>query len=467
MSLCVAGITALQLYYSYENYKFAERVFKKDANEALLEARDSSIVIHNNGVMEKFVKWMNDTSFVKIRCRYIEEQKTTQFLIKEVNPNSANGQTEVNLSIEEITERVDTITPKIKKIFIDHMVRTVDSGLEKGTVWFFTQALGDSLSKAYYQTPIDEKIITDQYRLALARREINMPFSFKKNPKITDFSTRKVNMSVDKPRWMQARFVFVNAYLLGKLKWVIIGSLVLIVITLACFWYTARTLLSQHKLNRMKDDFISNMTHEIHTPLASLLVTAEALKRFSHDEASRESYIDIILHQGGRLSALTEEILNDARLEKKGIAMDDEVEANMLIENILLDDEYKTVQFQASATEVQFTGNAFHLGNAIRNLIDNALKYNMAPDTWVEVTCKVSGSLLIIEVADNGHGIPDSHKQKVFGPFYRVPSGNVHNVKGYGLGLSYVKKVIEAHKGSISIKDNQPSGAIFIIKLPL
>ncbi len=347
------------------------------------------------------------------------------------------------------------------------MVNTVDDGLQKGTVWFFTQGLGDSLSKAYYKTLIDDVIITKQYKLALARRGINMLFSFEKNPNPEDFATYKVNMSVDKPRWMQARFFGVDSYLFGKLKWVIAGSMLLIIITLACFWYTARTLLSQHKLNRMKDDFISNMTHEIHTPLASLLITAEALKKFSHDEASRESYIDIILHQGNRLSALTDEILNGARLEKKGIAPEDAIDLNALIQTILSEGEYEEVQFEASMSEIPFTGDRFHFGNALRNLLDNALKYNTTTQPEVKIRCTITGKTLTIEVADNGPGIPDIHKEKVFGQFYRIPSGNVHNVKGYGLGLSYVQKVVEAHMGSISIKDNYPSGAIFIIKLPV
>jgi len=467
MSLCVAGITALQLYYSYENYRLADRVFKKDANEALLEARDSSIAVHNTGVKDKFRGWMNDTTFIKIRCRYIPEQKTTQFIIKEIKPYRGSGQTEINLSIEEITQRIDTITPEIKKIFIDHMVRTVDDGLKKSTVWFFTQGLGDSLSKAFYKTPIEMTVIDGEYKKALVRRGIDLPFSFEKGPDSIEFCTNEVNMGVDKPRWMKACFTGVDVFLLGKLKWVITGSLLLLIITLACFWYTVRTLLSQHKLARMKDDFISNMTHEIHTPLASLLVTAEALKKFSHDEASRESYIDIILHQGNRLSALTDEILTGARLDKQGIVTGDRINVNELIESVIGENDYGNVVFEPSAEGVTFAGNRFHLGNAIRNLLDNALKYNTHTDPEIRVAVTISGNRLIIIITDNGPGIPDSEKEKVFEQFYRISSGNVHNVKGYGLGLGYVKKVIEAHRGSISIKDNVPGGSLFIIKLPL
>ena len=104
--------------------------------------------------------------------------------------------------------------------------------------------------------------------------------------------------------------------------------------------------------------------------------------------------------------------------------------------------------------------------NAVANLVDNALKYNSSPDPIVEITCSV-GKNVTITVSDNGPGIPDADKKKVFDQFYRIPSGNVHDVKGYGLGLSYVKKVVEAHNGSITIEDNQPRGASFILTLPL
>ncbi|RZJ59009.1 MAG: hypothetical protein EOO45_26125, partial [Flavobacterium sp.] len=282
MVLCVIGIIAFQLYYSYINFNEAERVFKKDVNEALTEARDSTIAIHNRNVEKQFRGWMNDENYVEISSRWDSLQKVSVFRIKEISPKG-NGQIDISLSVEKISNRIDTITPEAKRLFIDHMVETVHDGFLRGTVWFFTQGIGERLSKAYYEVPIPRNVINEQYRIALKRRGVTLPFRLNKNSSDYDYITSKVNFGIKYEQWMRAGFVGLNTYLLGELKWVLLGTLLLLLITLACFCYTIKTLLNQQKLNIMKDDFINNMTHEIHTPLSSILVTADALKRFSHD----------------------------------------------------------------------------------------------------------------------------------------------------------------------------------------
>ena len=164
-----------------------------------------------------------------------------------------------------------------------------------------------------------------------------MPVSFtieERSEESGIFCTDSANLATQGERWVNACFEDTDMFLLARLKWVIAGSLLLILITLACFWYTARTLLTQQKLNNLKDDFINNMTHEIHTPLASVIVTTEALKKFSHDEEARRNYIDIILHQSKKLSTLTDEILTGAKLEKKGMALNDTIDINNLLQEI-------------------------------------------------------------------------------------------------------------------------------------
>ncbi|RYE36827.1 MAG: HAMP domain-containing histidine kinase, partial [Sphingobacteriales bacterium] len=305
----------------------------------------------------------------------------------------------------------------------------------------------------------------EQYRLALKRRGVTLPFRLNKNSSNYDYITKKVNFGIKHEQWMRAGFLGLNTYLLGELKWVLSGTLLLLLITLTCFWYTIKTLLNQQKLNTMKDDFISNMTHEIHTPLSSILVTADALKRFSYDEQHRNDYIDIILHQGKKLSGLTEEILTGARMERTGIALDDLINISDLAQKLKAG--YHSVDVQQDAPSVVFKGNAMHLENAIGNLLENALKYNNQFQPLVILTFEVRKRKIAIIVSDNGPGIPDTEKEKIFDQFYRVPTGNIHDVKGYGLGLSYVKKVVEAHNGSIAVADNEPSGSVFTILLPL
>lgn len=461
MSLCVAGITALQLYFSYKNYSAATIAFKKDSNEAFLEAIDSTFSIHRQNVADGLGVWLADTTQIQITRRWDAEKKVSVFTIKEVGTDDGG---EVTMSITGLDSE-GPMTPEIKNDFIKQMQNTVMLQLKRGGIIFFTQELGKKIDKSYYQTPINLKLLEREYETALKKRGMPLAFTIEEeNGEKGMFCTDKANLATQGERWVNACFEDTDMFLLARLKWVIAGSLLLILITLACFWYTARTLLSQQKLNSLKDDFISNMTHEIHTPLTSVIVTAEALKKFSHDEEARRNYIDIILHQGKKLSILTDEILTGAKLEKQGMALNDTINVSEMLEEIA--EGFAGVQFTMPKGQIYAKGNRIHLVNAITNLVDNAVKYNTSVKPVVSLEYRVSGREIIITVIDNGPGIPDEYKKKIFGQFYRVPSGNVHDVKGYGLGLSYVQKVIHAHKGTITVEDNEPKGSIFKIRLP-
>ena len=468
MSLCVVIITALQAYYSYTNYRAAEKVFKKDANEALQEAVDSAFSIRREMVVKEFVGWLSDTTIIKLSCKWNPDQKATQFTIEEVNPSpNAVAQNTITMSISDFSQQHDTLTTEAREFFISHMGGVVRDELKKGVVWFFTSDLGERLDKSYIQTPIKIELVEQQYKRALKRADITLPFSFiAKGRSKDEFVTQKVNISTSKAkRLMSASFKDTDAYLLGGLKWVIMTSLLLIVITLGCFWYTLRTLFNQEKFSRLKDDFISNMTHEIHSPLSSVMITAEAMKEFDMTKEERDSYADIIVHQSKKLASLADEILAGAKLEKKGISLEDTIDLKKLLEDVSKSYNGKAV-IHHYANAVVFKGNEGHFERAIINVVDNAVKYNESDEIKIAVSAVSKDGVIEITIADNGPGIPDAYKTKVFDKFYRIPTGNVHNVKGYGLGLSYVKKVVLAHKGTVAIKDNNPSGSIFIIRIP-
>lgn len=460
MSLCVTGITALQLYFSYKNYSAATIAFEKDSNEALLEAVDSTFSIHRQNVADSLGVWLADTTQIRITRKWNAEKEASVFTIKEVGTDEGG---EVTMSIAGLDSE-GPMTPQIKKDFIKQMQNTVKHQLKSGGIIYFTQELGKRVNKAYFETPIQLTLFERQFEQGLINRGMLLPFTLEEGEGTGVFCTESANLATQGERSVTACFEDTDMFLLGRLKWVITGSLLLIVITLACFWYIAKTLLTQQKLNNLKDDFISNMTHEIHTPLASVLVTAEALKKFSHDEEARNAYIDIIFHQSKKLSTLTDEILTGAKLEKQGITLKDTLDVNDLLKEVA--GGFTGVMLSVPDEKVRYKGNRVHLTNAIANLVDNAVKYNTSVRPVVNLGCTISGREIIITVSDNGPGIPDEHKQKIFGQFYRIPSGNVHDVKGYGLGLSYVQKIIRAHKGTVTVEDNMPKGCVFTIKLP-
>jgi two-component sensor histidine kinase len=467
MSLCVVGITALQLYYSYVNYGIAKAKFENEVNESFVQAIDSAFMVRRENTVEAFGGWMRDDKCIQATSEWNEEKQRRIFKLKEVFNGGSPEVREFNFNVEELKNK-DLDPDEAKELVVKYMETSVRESLKSGIIVFYTQGIGKKLTDFYHSTAIDAKVIEREYKQVLARKGIDLSFKLSENGKCSDgITTKEYNIHVDGgERWVSACFKKTDAYLLGELKWILGGSILLIIITLICFWYTVRTLLSQQKLNEIKDDFISNMTHEIHSPLASVIVTAESLKKFEHDETSRENYLDIILYQSKKLTALADDILSGAKLDKKGIELNDTVDLNRLIAEIVQGYKDKAEILFVPEGEIAFRGNSNHLSRAIGNLMDNAIKYNTNPNAEVNVEAFVKDKELVISIADNGPGIPDMFKTKVFDQFYRIPTGNVHNVKGYGLGLSYVKKVVNAHGGSVSVKDNKPSGSIFIIKLP-
>jgi signal transduction histidine kinase len=195
------------------------------------------------------------------------------------------------------------------------------------------------------------------------------------------------------------------------------------------------------------------------------MITAEAMKEFDMTKEERDSYADIILYQSKKLTSLADEILAGAKLEKKGISLEDTIDLKKLLVDVAESYKNKAAVHYTGETIV-FKGNESHFERAIINVFDNAIKYNESAVSKVDVNTAIKEGIIEISIADNGPGITDAYKAKVFDQFYRIPTGNIHNVKGYGLGLSYVKKVVQAHKGSITIKDNQPSGSMFTIRIP-
>lgn len=462
MSFCVIVITALQFYYSYTNYNASAIAFKKDSNEAFKEAIDSTLAGHRRKAIIAGKEWLMDTTKISITAQKKENDKQTRFVIKE-----GDRELVYTITSPEIPLVVDSITPKIKAIIADNIMSTVEDQLRINSMFFFTEGIGQKIKHSYYDTPIDNSNIEEHYRRALKKRDIELLFNLNCKNKKEVFRTEQMDVSVSgKSNWVYACFENTDAYLLGRLKWVVGSTLLLILITLGCFWYTLKTLFNQEKFSRLKDDFISNMTHEIHSPLSSVIITAEAIRKFDMNKEERESYIDIILHQSKKLNDLADDILIGAKLDKMGIELQDIIELKSFIITIASDYKNKAVINYNIDDAIRFKGNKDHLSRTISNIIDNALKYNEEKEAKINIYGTIENAEMVMTIADNGMGIPDVYKEKVFEQFYRIPTGNVHNVKGYGLGLSYVKKVIVAHKGNIVIKDNTPIGSIFVIRIP-
>ncbi len=263
-------------------------------------------------------------------------------------------------------------------------------------------------------------------------------------------------------------------YLIKKMIPEILFSLILFSCIALAFYVVYQSLQKQRRLTQLKNDFISNVTHELKTPITTVGVAIEALSNFEvlkNPERTME-YLDISKHELNRLSILVDKVLKMSHFEKEEPELKlEQLNMNMLIQDIL--DTMKLqfeklnakVEFQALKTEATLKGDKSHLTSVLYNLIDNALKYSSASPE-INISLENSDEQIKLSIADKGIGIEAEYKHKVFEKFFRVPTGDKHNVKGYGLGLSYVASVVKKHKGSIEIESDPGKGTLFTIFLP-
>lgn len=266
-----------------------------------------------------------------------------------------------------------------------------------------------------------------------------------------------------------------SGYLLEKIWLTMVSSGVLVLIIVLIFGYSIRTIIRQKKLSIMKNDFINNMTHEFKTPIATVSLATEALqdKALAQSDDMRTRYVKMIQDENHRLGSQVERVLQIAAIEKRDFDLNkEELDLHQiiesLIENMKIQVENKggrvTSVLNAAISEIK--GDDTHITNCIMNLLDNANKYSPESPNIIIRTESVHGSISI-SVQDHGMGMSKETQKHVFEKFYRLPTGNRHDVKGFGLGLSYVKSMVEAHDGTVSVDSTLGKGSKFTITLPL
>lgn len=266
-----------------------------------------------------------------------------------------------------------------------------------------------------------------------------------------------------------------TGFLYKELGWLLCASAILILILIIAFYYSIKTILVQKKLSDVKTDFINNMTHELKTPISTIGLACEMLNddSIATTDKQRKNYVGMIRDENKRLGTLVESVLQSAVIERGELTLKPEkLEMNELIREVAANFEIQVNQrggklnLRLNAAFDFVNGDHVHLSNVLFNLLDNANKYSFdTPD--ITISTGNAGEKIIISVSDKGIGINKENQKKIFEKLYRIPTGNVHNVKGFGLGLSYVKAVIEKHRGEVDITSESGKGSTFTISLPL
>lgn len=251
-----------------------------------------------------------------------------------------------------------------------------------------------------------------------------------------------------------------------------IYSTILIIIITIFFAYTIFVILQQKKLSEVRSDFVNNMTHELKTPIATINLTASALadQKLQSDPDRLKQYISILSDEGNRLKTLVEKVLQSSNADSGTLRLN-KAEINL---NDVVNEVCTSFPAYLGSGQLQLTlarnlpnliADKFHITNLVFNLIENAIKYSKEV-IEISITTRQQGKWIELEVRDKGLGISREHQKKIFEKFYRVPTGDIYETKGYGLGLFYVKQIAEKHHGEILLQSEPGGGSVFTLKLP-
>jgi two-component system phosphate regulon sensor histidine kinase PhoR len=459
MALTILAIAAFQLYWLNKAYQREERTLEMRTNFMFRET-----VFALQGSKLKLDKIVGDSS-APTRV-FIQQERSG----KKARIKSAPDQKVVNM--------VDILTKKVK----DSSGRAV---LIRGgdTMRFTNKALSGRRNRLMQflfdvdsvQDSVRVKELETAYTKKLQEQNLNIPFSVHRVATVEreDPVFNEVTLGFTDPITYKLQLGNTVPFLLKRISVPILFSVFLVAFTFLSFSLLYRNLLRQRRLADIKNEFISNITHELKTPIATVSVAIEALRTFnaSIDPQRTKEYLDISANELQRLSLLVDKVLKLSMFEKKEVELRYEL-LNMkdLVEEVT---SSMRLQFEKKGAMVSVTtegdttleGDRLHLVSVIFNLLDNALKYS-SDKAEITIAVKEVGNKVQLVMADSGIGIPAEYHNKIFEKFFRVPTGNLHNAKGYGLGLSYVSHVINKHQGTIRVESVEGDGSKFFITLP-
>jgi two-component system phosphate regulon sensor histidine kinase PhoR len=260
-----------------------------------------------------------------------------------------------------------------------------------------------------------------------------------------------------------------------SLQWILVGAIFFMLIILAAFYVTLKSLFNQKKLSEIKSDFINNMTHEFKTPLATISLAVDAIRneKVMNDADKMKYFSGIIKEENKRMNKHVETILQAALMERQELQLNlTSINVNEALQQVIesyqlqLEEKNATIETSFLAKKNLVEADEIHFKNLLSNLIDNAIKYS-TESLLLKISTTSNNKTITIKIEDNGIGMSRESVKRIFEKFYRAHTGNIHNVKGFGLGMSYVKTVIDAHKGKIKVDSTLGKGSCFTVEMPL
>ncbi len=526
MSLSLLGIIGLQVYWILNAIDVKEERFNQDVSDAILIV---SKKIESDEIVDRIHQNFSFKSkdALGLSSEDLQKYLDSLFLNKEIDGSFFNGQSGEELFMQSFGNGLNTNRGKQSirvNITTDSTIRTTVSGINfnkellinSNNAFAFTpddstqQVLIEKVEERYNQVggvftdffiesmetnkPLEERVnkeeIDSLVTAELENRGIKLKPEFgvtqmgiltkiksaNFNPDDNAFKTQLFQGAiVPRLEHLLVTFPTKQSYIVKSLWWML-GLSALFTLTIIITYYrTVYYMLKQKRISDIKTDFINNMTHEFKTPIATISLAVDSINnpKIIEDKERVKHYTTIISQENKRMNAQVENVLRMALLDKKEFKIKPELMdahdlVNKAIGHIELPVESRggTIHKELSAIETDVNVDPIHFGNVLTNILDNANKYSVDKP---EITVKTSNrdGQFIVTIADKGMGMGKEVQKRIFDRFYREHTGNIHNIKGHGLGLSYVKEMIDAHNATISVSSEKGKGSIFEIAIPL
>jgi two-component system phosphate regulon sensor histidine kinase PhoR len=483
------GLVYVQSIYIKRSLIIQNQIFDQYVNEALIRV---ALKIEEEEAYKLLQKPNLETIYNKAQSINGNCGLSLQYQNGNIILDVASEQEQITFigsSLDEIDSlvKIANLGPEIENELSNGLLDSYNEMIENMTMQFL---YGNNV-----QPTFDSTKIFNYLSYELNRITINTPFNF---ALIDGYSFRKIfstfeklNSSIQKKAYKTAvhtsfftgehailliDFPKKRSFLLQSNGELLSSSFIFIILIAASFGASILIIFKQKKLSELKTEFINNMTHELKTPVATIALATEMLKKdkVREDENKVANYNNIISDENKRLGTHIERVLQIAQLDRDEFKLKSEtVNLHDLLFELLdkfqlrLEDVNADVETNFLAVKNQVKGDSTHLSNVFSNLLDNAIKYKSESDLKILINTQSTNNKLIIRINDNGIGMGKMDQKKIFTKFYRVPSGNIHNVKGFGLGLSYVKTIIESHKGHIEVDSELNKFTTFTVSLPI
>lgn len=492
MGLVLSGLLVIQIIWIKRAVELKEQQFSQNVHDALsevafmLEREEAYEVFKSRFSNNPFFNFNNtvDRNWFEDQLAYFTDSFAgtsnqlvfkidTTYLIDSVNGSAFKSKLHIQIE-DSIEPQIVDAKMQTKKALMNDILKdffgtttNIENRVEKNHL---QNAIKQSLKQHGIKTPF-EFLVKDGFGNTIINSTKN---DAQKKGTIYQITLFPSDIFAE-PNYLFVHFPNQTKYILSSLGVLTFASIIFVIVIVLCFAYVVNIVFKQKKLSDMKTDFINNMTHELKTPVATISLASEMLRKNDIIENKEKSlrYASIIYDENKRLGQQVEKVLQMAVLDKGDFQLNKTLcDIHAIIHKVVdklslqLESTNGKVNLNLTAENSLLEVDEIHFTNIIFNLIDNAIKYSFETPS-ITITTRNIGSHISITIRDKGIGMSKEAQKRIFEKFYRVPTGNVHNVKGFGLGLSYVKIMVEAHSGNIDVSSELNKGSTFEIILPL